>query len=83
MYDINKFTMDKTFKEQIKEEVDSICEEHNLEQPIIVPAAAKIIMKYRGLDRAIELFEGALNQEPDLFKRSAYRATLDVTLKRE
>lgn len=75
--------MEKTFREQIKEEVDSICEEHNLKQPMTVPSAAKMIMEHKGLDRAIELYEGAVNQEPDLYKRSAYKATLDVTLKRE
>lgn len=74
--------MEKTFRERIKEEVDNICEKHNLKQPMTVPGAAKMIMEHNGLDRAIELYEGVVNQEPDLFKRSAYKATLEITLKR-
>ena len=77
-----------TFKEQIKNEIDSICEEHNLKQPITVPSAAKIIMEYKGIDRAIELFEGALNEyktNPDVtnpFAFAAYKATLETILKK-
>lgn len=76
------------FIEQIKNEVDSICGEHNLKQPITVPSAAKIIMEYRGLDRAIELFEGAYNEcktNPDAtnpFAFAAYKATLETILKK-
>jgi hypothetical protein len=75
--------MEKTFREQIKEEVDNICEKHNLKQPITVPGSATLIKEHNGLERAIELFEGAHNQESDFFKRSAYKATLETTLKRE
>jgi hypothetical protein len=81
--------MEKTFREQIKEEVDNICEKHNLKQPIIVPGAAKMIKEHNGLDRAIELFEGAYNEcinNPDRnnpFAFVAYKSTLETTLKRE
>jgi hypothetical protein len=72
--------MEKTFGEQINETVDRICEKHNLKQPITVPSAGKMIMEYEGLDRAIELFEGAVEETTDIFKKSAYRATLEIIL---
>jgi hypothetical protein len=84
---INK--MDMSFIEQIKNEVNSLCEQHNLKQPMVVPGAAKIIMEYKGIDRAIELFEGAYNEcrnNPDAtnpFAFAAYKATLETTLKRD
>jgi hypothetical protein len=73
--------MEKTFREQINETVDRICEEHNLKQPITVPSAGRMIMEYDSLDKAIELFEGAVLQyHSDLFKKSAYKATLETIL---
>lgn len=73
--------MEKTFREQINETVDRICEEHNLKQPITVPSAGRMIMEYDSLDKAIELFEGAvLSCHSDLFKKSAYKATLETIL---
>lgn len=78
--------MEKTYIEQIRETVDSICDEYNLGQPIIIPAAAKMIVEHKGIDVAIELFEGAYNEcitNPDRdnpFAFAAYKSTLDKLL---
>ena len=77
---LQSIKMEKTFGEQINETVDRICEKHNLKQPMTVPGAGKTIMVYEGLDRAIELFEGAVEETTDIFKKSAYRATLEIIL---
>jgi len=77
---LQSIKMEKTFREQINETVDRICEKHNLKQPMTVPSAGKIIMVYEGLDRAIKLFEGAVKETTDIFKKSAYQATLDTIL---
>lgn len=72
--------MENTFQKRIKESVDNICEKHNLSQPITVPSAGKMIAEYDGLEKAIELFEGAVLQYHfDPFRSSAYKATL-ITL---
>lgn len=78
--------MEKTYIEQIRETVDGICDEYNLGQPIVVPAAAKMIVEHKGIDVAIELFEGAYNEcvnNPDRtnpFAFAAYKSTLDKLL---
>jgi hypothetical protein len=78
--------MEKTYQEQIKETIDSICEKNNLKQPITVPSAGKMIAEYEGVDKAIELFEGKLkevNENPDVsnpFAFSAYKVTLTNVL---
>jgi hypothetical protein len=78
--------MEKTYIEQIRETVDEICEKHNLGQPIVIPAAARMITEYEGVDRAIELFEGAYQEcikNPDRdnpYAFSAYKATLEKIL---
>jgi hypothetical protein len=73
--------MEKTFQEKIKESIDDICDKHNLSQPITVPSAGRMIMEYDSLDKAIELFEGAVIQhQKNRFKSSAYKATLETIL---
>ena len=73
--------MEKTFQEKIKESIDDICDKHNLNQPITVPSAGRMIMEYDSLDKAIELFEGAATQhQKNRFKSSAYEATLETIL---
>lgn len=81
-----KNNMEKTYIEQIRETVDGICEEHNLGQPIVVPAAARMVAEHKGVDVAIELFEGAYNEcvnNPDRnnpFAFAAYKSTLEKLL---
>ncbi len=72
-----------TAKEQIKKFIDEICSEHNLKQPITVPAAAKMLMQYKGLDVARELFQRAADESNDIFSASAYEATLETILKKD
>ena len=72
--------------EKIKETVDGICDEYNVGQPIVVPAAARMIAEHKGVDVAIELFEGAYNEcvnNPDStnpFAFAAYKSTLEKLL---
>jgi hypothetical protein len=77
---LQSIKMEKTYREQITETINNLCEKHDLKQPITVPSAGKMIMEYEGLDRAIELFEGAVEETTDIFKKSAYRATLEIIL---
>jgi hypothetical protein len=78
--------MEKTYIEKIKDTVDGICDDYNLGQPIVVPAAAKMIAEHKGVDVAIELFEGAYNEcvnDPDNtnpFAFAAYKSTLEKLL---
>ena len=73
--------------ELIKKTVDDICKEHNLKQPLTVPSAGKLIMQYKGVDCAIQLFQDAydeLKESPvhtdKIFMASAYKVTLDKIL---
>jgi hypothetical protein len=73
--------MEKTFQEKIKELIDNICDKHKLSNPFTIPAAGRMIAQYDGLDKAIELFEGAVIQhQRDPFKSSAYKSTLETIL---
>jgi hypothetical protein len=78
--------MEKTYIERIKDTVDGICDDYNLGQPIVVPAAARMIAEHKGVDVAIELFEGAYNEcvnDPDStnpFAFAAYKSTLEKLL---
>jgi hypothetical protein len=78
--------MEKTYIERIKDTVDGICDDYNLGQPIVVPAAARMIAEHKGVDVAIELFEGAYNEcvnNPDStnpFAFAAYKSTLEKLL---
>jgi arginine decarboxylase-like protein len=78
--------MEKTYIEQIRETVDGICDEYNLGQPIVVPAAARMIAEHKGVDVAIELFEGAYNEcitkpeKDNPFAFAAYKSTLEKLL---
>lgn len=67
--------------EKIKQTVDEICEKNNLKQPMTVPAAAKLIMEYKDIQTARELFSNAANETNDFFKKCAYEATLETILK--
>ncbi len=71
----------KTYEDKIKETIDSICDEHKLAKPITVPSAGKMIAEHRGIDTAIELFEGAANEtKSNIFRSSAFEATLETIL---
>lgn len=71
----------KTYVEQIVILIDEICLENNLQKPITVFGAAKIITENRNIDKAIELYEGARDEtKNNIFKTSAYEATLDTYL---
>jgi hypothetical protein len=70
-----------SYEEQIKETIESIIKEHNEKAPITVPAAGTLIMKYHGKERAQELFYGAAKElESNIFRSSAYMATLETVL---
>lgn len=67
--------------EKIRQTVDEICEKNNLKQPMTVPAAARLIMEYKDIQTARELFSNAANETNDIFKKCAYEATLETILK--
>jgi hypothetical protein len=70
-----------SYEDLIKECIESIMEEHNEKAPITVPSAATLIAKYRGLEKARELFRGAANETAsNPFRSSAYEATLETIL---
>jgi hypothetical protein len=69
-------------KDRLKTIVDEIIDKHNEQAPITVPAAAKLIMKYHGIDLTRELFLSLVEEfKHDVFKSSAYQATLETVLK--
>lgn len=71
-----------SFKDRLKTIVDEIIDKHNEQAPITVPAVAKLIMKYHGIELARELFIGLCDEyKHDVFKSSAYQATLQTILK--
>lgn len=73
--------MMETYEDRIKRTIDDICEKHLLKQPITVPSAGKLISEYRGIDTAIELFEGAAKEtKSDVFRTSAFKSTLETIL---
>lgn len=72
-----------TAKEQIKKFIDEICSKHKLKQPITKPAAGKMLMEYKGLDVARDLFQRAAEESNDIFSACAYEATLETILKKE
>jgi hypothetical protein len=74
--------LNPTYVELISNEIDEIVKEHGQPQPKTVPSAGSLIMKYKGLGRARELFEGAMKEtKNDVFKSSAYAATLKSVLR--
>ena len=78
---LQNIKMEKTFQEKIKESIDTICDKHKMSNPFTIPAAGRMIAQYDSLDKAIELFEGAVIQHKrDPFKSSAYKATLETIL---
>ncbi len=72
--------------QQIQTLIDAICQLHKLKKPLTVPSAGKMIAEYGGVDKAIELFQGAYKEcleNPDKenpFAFAAYKATLDKVL---
>jgi hypothetical protein len=71
-----------SYQDQIKAAIDHIVEIHGVDAPITVPSAAKMIMTYMSIEKARELFEGAQKETSgDVFKSSAYSATLKTILK--
>ncbi len=78
---LQNIKMEKTFQERIKVTIDNICDKHKVSNPFTIPAAGRMISQYDGLDKAIELFEGAaIQHQKDPFKSSAYKATLETIL---
>jgi len=83
---LQNIKMEKTYIEKIKETVDGICDEYNIGQPIVVPAAARMIAEHKGVDVAIELFEGAYDEcvkntdRTNPFAFAAYKSTLEKLL---
>jgi hypothetical protein len=70
-----------SYQDQINDVINKIVEEHGIEQPITVPAAGLMIMKYVGVEKARELFEGAQKEtSANVFKSSAYAATLETII---
>lgn len=71
-----------SYIEQITVLIDEIVKKHGIESPNSVPAAGLMILKYTSIERARELFEGAQKETADdIFKSSAYAATLETILK--
>ena len=69
-------------KDRLKAIVDEIIDKHNESAPITVPAAANLVVKYHGIDLARELFLSLVEEyKNDVFKSSAYKATLETILK--
>jgi hypothetical protein len=71
-----------SYQKQIKEIIEEICATHVVDMPTSIPGAAKMIATYKGIEKAIELYEGAAKEmKHDIFKSSAYEATLETILK--
>jgi hypothetical protein len=71
-----------SYEEQIKQIIDELIATKGEDAPITVPSAAKLIMKYHGVEKARELFEGGAKESAsNVFKSSAYKATLETILK--
>jgi hypothetical protein len=69
-------------KDRLKTIIDEIIDKHNESAPITVPAVARLIMKYHGIDLTRELFLSLVEEyKNDVFKSSAYQATLETILK--
>lgn len=54
--------------DKITQILNEICEKNNLKQPMTVPDAAKLIMEYKDMQTARELFSSAANETNDFFK---------------
>jgi hypothetical protein len=73
-----------SYQEQIRVAIDEIVENHQVASPKTVPSAGRMILDYLGKEKAIELFEGAAKETAgDIFKSSAYEATLKTVIKKE
>jgi hypothetical protein len=71
-----------SYEEQIKQIIDELIATKGEDAPKTVPSAAKLIMKYHGIEKARELFEGGAKESAsNVFKSSAYKATLETILK--
>lgn len=71
-----------SYEEQIKQIIDELIAAKGEDAPKTVPSAAKLIMKYHGVEKARELFEGGAKESAsNVFKSSAYKATLETILK--
>jgi len=71
-----------SYEEQIKQIIDELIATKGEDAPKTVPSAAKLIMKYHGVEKARELFEGGAKESAsNVFKSSAYKATLETILK--
>jgi hypothetical protein len=70
------------FEEEIRKNITDICEVNNLQRPLTVYGAGKILKEYLGLDKTIELYKGARDEtKSDVFRTSAYEAVIDTLLK--
>ena len=73
--------LNPSYEEQIKQIIDELIATKGEDAPKTVPSAAKLIMKHYGVETARELFEGAAKESAsNVFKRSAYEATLETIL---
>jgi hypothetical protein len=74
--------LNPSYEEQIKQIIDELIVTKGEDAPKTVPSAAKLIMKHHGVEKARELFEGAAKESAsNIFKSSAYEATLETILK--
>jgi len=70
-----------SYEDQIKQIIEELIATKEEKAPITVPSAAKLIMKYHGVEKARELFEGAAKETAsNVFRSSAYEATLETIL---
>ena len=73
--------LNPSYEEQIKQIIDELIATKGEDAPKTVPSAAKLIMKHYGVETARELFEGAAKESAsNIFKRSAYEATLETVI---
>lgn len=74
--------LEPTYEEQIKYLIEELVALNGEDQPKTVPQAGKLIMKYKGLATARELFTGAAEEtKANVYKSSAYEATLETVLR--
>jgi len=73
-----------TYEERTSEVIREIVDSNNLTKPTTVPQAAKMILEYKGLEFAREIFTGLIEESKhDIFKKAAYESTLKTILNDE
>lgn len=72
---------ERNYREEIRLTITEICDNWGFKEPYTLPSAGIMIAEYVNLDAAIEMFEGAYKEvQNDIFKSSAYKATLESIL---